>query len=76
MGVAAVVEHALGDSGLAGVDMGDDAEVAELVDIMWHGGGNTFATKELMIGCRAAWVNGAHRLVLPMAVQGSCVWVN
>ena len=38
VGEAAVVQHPLGDGGLAGVDVGDDADVAELVDIVGHGG--------------------------------------
>ena len=33
---AAVVQHPLGDGGLAGVDVGDDADVAELFELACH----------------------------------------
>ena len=58
VGETAVVEHPLGDGGLAGVDVGDDADVAELADIVRHGGGNSLRIKDLMIVAPAAVVNG------------------
>ena len=33
---AGVIEHPLGDSGLAGIDVGDDADVADLRDLACH----------------------------------------
>ena len=36
MAEAAEEEHPLGDGGFARVDMGDDADVAELLDVLWH----------------------------------------
>ncbi len=35
---AAVKQHPFGDGGFSGVDMGDDADVAEVADVVGHGG--------------------------------------
>ena len=47
VGEAAVEEHPLGDGGLAGVDVGDDADVAEVVDI---GHGKSALAKWFIVG--------------------------
>ena len=56
---AAVKQHPFGDGGLSGVDMGNDADIAKILDIVGHGGGNSLTLKELMIESAAAAVNGS-----------------
>ena len=63
---AAVEQHPLGDGGLAGVDVGDHADVAEVVEVGGHGGianwklkiGNCKLEKEFMVGFEGVEVNG------------------
>ena len=62
---AAVKQHPFGDGGFSGVDMGNDADIAKVLDIVGHGGGNSLKLKDLMIESAAAAVNR-----LPLATPG------
>ena len=60
---AAVEQHPLGDGGLARVDMGNHADVAEVVNIGWHRRlAARLEVKTFMVGPPAAKVNRPRRM--------------
>ena len=41
----AVEQHPLGDGGLSGIDVGNDADISEVFDVVGHGGGNSLSQR-------------------------------